>query len=706
MDASALLRTRRALTAQPWWPRVEPFAVASGVAITYFIGATVGLELAFANRNVTAIWPPTGIAVAALLIFGPRIWIGIAVGALCANVANGAPFDTAAAIAVGNTLAPLLAVWLLGRLGMRRSLDRLRDVLLLVLVGGLTAMTVSATWGTLALIATGQVMGSGTASVWLVWWIGDALGVVIFAPLFLTLASSSAREPLRERSREALLLFTTAAVVAILVFGTHVRLAHLLYPFAVWAALRFYQGGASLLTLLVATIAILQTIAGNGPFADMSENTNLISLQIFNAAIGLTSMTLATVMRERLRAQQALHRASRELEDRVAQRTVELATSETRMREAQALAHIGAWHWDVESDVVTWTDEMYRIYGVQPGSFAATRDGYFERVHPDHLEQVRGAVVHALKAGGSYEHEYRIVRPNGEVRWVHARGEVVFDPDAKRVVALQGFCHDITARRESEDKLRLAFEGEREATRRLRALDEMKNSLLAAVSHELRTPLTVILGVATTLQRPDIELAENDQRDLLARLAANAQRLDKLLMDLLNLDRLNRGVIEPRPRVTAISEVADRIVAALEIATHPVIVGAENALAFVDPAQLERIIENLIANATKHTPSGTPIWVRAKEQPEGILIAIEDAGPGVPSDMSTAIFEPFRQGNTPSHAPGTGIGLSLVARFARLNGGRAWVEDRPGGGASFRVLLPSAHGSFLEPSSGAASGAA
>jgi two-component system OmpR family sensor kinase len=109
----------------------------------------------------------------------------------------------------------------------------------------------------------------------------------------------------------------------------------------------------------------------------------------------------------------------------------------------------------------------------------------------------------------------------------------------------------------------------------------------------------------------------------------------------------------------------------------------------VDPPKVERIVENLLANAATHTPPGTPVWVRVEAREQGALLVVEDAGPGVPAQLRETIFQPFRQGPRPnSHAPGLGVGLALVRVFAQLHGGRAWVEERPGRGASFRVHLP------------------
>ena len=232
----------------------------------------------------------------------------------------------------------------------------------------------------------------------------------------------------------------------------------------------------------------------------------------------------------------------------------------------------------------------------------------------------------------------------------------------------------------------------REAADRLRGLDEMKNMFLDAVSHELRTPLAAVLGIALTLESEQVELSDSEKRDLLTRLAANARKLERLLSDLLDLDRLVRGIVEPNRRVTDMGALVRRVVEASEIcADRSVTVEAGEVVLAVDAAKVERIVENLVANTARHTPAGTGIWVRVTPQDGGVLISIEDEGEGVPHELKSAIFEPFRQGPQRSrHSPGVGIGLSLVARFAELHGGRAWVEDREGGGAAFRVFLPGA----------------
>jgi two-component system sensor histidine kinase KdpD len=249
---------------------------------------------------------------------------------------------------------------------------------------------------------------------------------------------------------------------------------------------------------------------------------------------------------------------------------------------------------------------------------------------------------------------------------------------------------DITQRREAEERLERALDVEREATRRLRSLDEMKNTFLQAVSHDLRTPLAAILGLAVTLERGEIELPREEARDLARRIARNARRLDRLVRDLLDLDRLARGIVEPKRYPTDVGGLVRRIVEESDLVDGDrVTLDTPRVIAAVDASKVERIVENLLANTVRHTPGDTRVWVRVVPVDDGVRIAVEDDGPGVPQDLRETVFEPFRQGpDAPEHAPGVGVGLTLVRRFAELHGGRAWVEEREGGGASFRVELP------------------
>lgn len=309
-------------------------------------------------------------------------------------------------------------------------------------------------------------------------------------------------------------------------------------------------------------------------------------------------------------------------------------------------------------------------------------------LHPEDAQRAVDEYLAGVATERPFSLEYRLVRPDGRLIWCHEEA-VVLPRDEGRPTIVQGVITDVTERKLAEEALQESERREREAADRLRVLDDMKNTFLAAVSHELRSPLTSILGLALTLERSD--LMEEDRVDLLGRLASNARKLDRLLKDLLDIDRLNRGIVEPQYRDTDVGALARRTLNSLELPDRSILVEADPVVVPVDPAKIERIVENLVANACRHTAADVGIWVRVRAEDDGVLLAVEDDGPGVPPELWHEIFAPFSQGPTASpQSPGTGIGLSLVARFAELHGGRAWVQDRDGGGASFRVFLPRA----------------
>jgi signal transduction histidine kinase len=246
--------------------------------------------------------------------------------------------------------------------------------------------------------------------------------------------------------------------------------------------------------------------------------------------------------------------------------------------------------------------------------------------------------------------------------------------------------------------LEASFARERSDAEKVSRLNDQKTAILNAVSHDLRNPLTALLGAASVLERHDLD--DRMRAELVEGIQVSGRKMFRLVDDLLDLDRLERGMGEPDRRDVDVREVLARVVEEERKAG-----GRDVALAcpeglreFVDPVQLERIVDNLILNAIKHTQG--PVEVRADAGPAGLEMTVRDFGPGVPDELKTVVFEPFRTGKG---STGIGIGLSLVARFAEQHGGRAWVEDAPGGGAAFRVELP---GSTPAVSSAAASSVA
>src|SRR5215212_11030179 len=206
----------------------------------------------------------------------------------------------------------------------------------------------------------------------------------------------------------------------------------------------------------------------------------------------------------------------------------------------------------------------------------------------------------------------------GQVRWVRDEAVLVRAGDG-RPLFWQGILTDITASHQVADHLAEALDREQEAAQLL-AVDAMKTTFLQAVSHDLRTPLTTILGIALTLEHRAAGLPAADLADLLRRLSGNARKLDRLLGDLLDLDRLARGTLTPRRQLLDLGALAQRVVEDTGVTDeHPVVVDAPPVYVAADAPKLERIIENLLVNAARHTPAGTTIWVRLEARDDGVV---------------------------------------------------------------------------------------
>ncbi|MEX0989229.1 MAG: PAS domain-containing protein [Actinomycetota bacterium] len=329
------------------------------------------------------------------------------------------------------------------------------------------------------------------------------------------------------------------------------------------------------------------------------------------------------------------------------------------------------------------------LVGYTPEEIYADPGMWRELLHPDDRERVLSQDAEANATGDEISWEYRMLHKDGHTVWIRDEARVIRDGEG-RPCFWQGFMLDITQQKNAEERLAEALGVERQATQRLRELDEMKNTFLQAVSHDLRTPLAAILGLAVTLERSDLELDPGDAQDLARRITKNARKLDRLVRDLLDLDRLSRGIVAPKRVPVDLGSLVRRVVAESDLITErDLAVETEEVVLDIDAPKIERIVENLLANTARHTPPGTHVWIRVVREDTGAVIAVEDDGTGVDPADRDRIFEAFRQGpEAPTHAPGVGVGLTLVARFADLHGGRAWVEERPGGGASFRVFLP------------------
>ncbi|MDX1698054.1 MAG: MASE1 domain-containing protein, partial [Thiohalobacterales bacterium] len=300
--------------------RPLPFILALlATAVLYTAGAELGLSLALVHDNVTAVWPPSGIALAALLILGMRLWPAITIGAFTVNFLADLPLLPAIGIAMGNTLAAVIGALLVERLVRVNPLDSLRGVLVLVAGGGLFATTVSATIGTTTLMDAGLASRPELQTIWLTWWLGDSGGVLLVTPLLLAWRQLPRVNATVLYALEAVALLLCTLLVAQLVFGRSSPLAINHYPLAflplttlVWSAVRFGSHGVTACLVLIATSAVWGTIGGSGPFVRENINESLLLLQAFMGVTTVAALLLGASLREREHAQQLLDRHHRE----------------------------------------------------------------------------------------------------------------------------------------------------------------------------------------------------------------------------------------------------------------------------------------------------------------------------------------------------------------------------------------------------------
>ena len=678
-------------------PLVRRAGILAVLAGAYFAAGRLGLSLAFVNESATAIWPPSGIAIAAVLIWGPQVWPGVLAGAFFVNLANaGAPL-AALLIACGNTSEALLAGMFVRRFaGGTAVFDETKRIFLYVAaVAG--AASVAATIGLLALVATGLAADSDRGMTWITWWAGDLAGALLVTPALITWSKPRTGEWPWTRRLEAALLFVILAAVCYWVFGptaAGIRSYPLMFavlPPLLWAALRFGQRTATAAVLVTAVGAIAGTLQGFGPFARQTPNESLLLLQAYLCVKMIAMLSLAAEVAARQEVERQMRGLNADLASRIESRSRDLERLHSRLVEAQHVAHIGSWEWDVAADSIWWSDEMYRLYGLPVGS-SISYERFLERVHPDDRTFVHDVVSHSGQTGEPFAFEHRVVTPAGVERVLHAQGHVVLDQHGK-VSRMLGIGHDVTERKQSEEE-RLQLAREQAARREAEEASRMKDQFLATLSHELRTPLHTIVGWAQLLkaQAPD----ENLRRRAVDAIQRNVAIQAQLVSDILDISRINSGSavsLDVRPlTVASVMEAAAEVVRpVLEAKRIELAVSIpDSASVLGDPQRLQQVFWNVLSNAAKFVPEGGHIIVRAGAEEGSVRVWIEDDGPGIDEDFLPHIFEQFSQADSSltREYGGLGLGLAISRSFVELHGGTISAANRPEGGAVFTVQLP------------------
>ena len=431
------------------------------VFVAYFAAGKLGQATAnIRSSNLGPVWPAYGIALAALLLYGYRVWVGIAAAAFLVAFLSAVPHVAAVGQAAGATLAALIGAFLLRRIAkFDSSLSRLRDALALILLGALGSAMVSASIGVSTLYAAHVRAYTGIGSAWLIYWLGDSTGVLLVTPLVLT-APNLLRIRTRVRIAEFAALLLLLTLVCIIVVGDlpliPVKLHFLAFavlPFVIWAAIRFGVSGAAMSTLIVSAIATVATAFGFGPFAQNTSFTNAVLLDVFFAVLSVSGLTLAAVIAEREKAESERERLVRE------QAAMEVRLRLATIVESSDDAIISK---DLEGVIVSWNSGAQRIFGFTEAEAVGQP---ITIIIPPELQEEENKILQRLWAGESIE-QYETFRVTKEGKKLNV--SLVISPlkdSTGRIIGASKIARDITERkqtqdnlRESEERLRLAVE--------------------------------------------------------------------------------------------------------------------------------------------------------------------------------------------------------------------------------------------------------
>ncbi|HEY2968808.1 MAG TPA: MASE1 domain-containing protein [Casimicrobiaceae bacterium] len=678
------------------------------LAAVYFVAAKLSLVFAIPPGYATAVWPPSGIALAATLLWGTRLWPGVWLGAVLINFTiEGSPL-LAVLIASGNTLEAVVGAALIRRYTGMHGYFETGDAV--VKFAGLAALsaTIAAAIGVSSISLLKALPWSQfVVNAW-TWWQGDASGMIIVTPLIASWYGGAWRRWSLPKAIEAGALASALALTTLIIFGgvpgeaTSLPLAFITLPFVIWAAIRFGQREVTTVTAMVCAIAIWYTIQGRGPFGLGSSNAALLFLVAYTSTLVLTGLVLSAVIGERERAIAELRKSNEELEQRVEERTLELEVSNQTLRaeltehgrQAEILRQseerfrllvdgvkdYAIFMLDADGKVVSWNTGAESIKGYTAPEIIGKHFSVFYT--PEDL--ARNWPEHELvvaRAEGRFEEEGWRVRKDGSRFWASVVIAALYDNE-HRVRGFAKVTRDLTSRRRIEA---------------LQESERQMNEFLAMLAHELRNPLASIVN-ALSLMR---STPGQEQAEFQGVIERQTTLLARIVDDLLDISRITRGKIALKKEVLDVNEVVARTLESC----RPLIDAHKHAVELrlpderlpvdADSTRLSQVVLNLISNAVKYTPEEGRITIAMSREDGEAVLRVRDTGIGIPAALLPKVFDLFVQGDRSLDRTegGLGIGLTLVKRLVEMH--RGSVSASSGGlgeGSEFVVRLPLALG--------------
>jgi PAS domain S-box-containing protein len=469
------------------WPPKSGKDVAKSLLVitSCFLAGQIGLKITDLHPPVSPVWPPTGVAFAALILLGYRVWPEILIAAFLICESASTPFKASLAISIGETVSVLAAAYLVNTFARGiKAFDTAQGVFKFVLFACIISPTIAATICIGYLYPAGFSQGPDKAVMWLTWCVGDGVGAFLFAPFLITILGTSHHRLDNRETLELSVMLVSLIAVCLTVFGPFSAFVHqkqllqawICIPFLIWAGFRFCQLEAAGTTLLLFGLAIWGTFHGYGPFVTSNSNVSLMTLAAFVGVTGTATLAIAATLSERRHVQEGLlglqsilhatvdgktrdlTATIETLQVEVVERMVvekDLRESNARFEQLTATISDVFWLMDVANMRILYISPAYEtVWGRPCSSLYHDPHSWIDAVHPDDYERAL-TFFDRETAESRYEAEYRIVRPDGEVRHIWDRGYIVRDENG-RVARIAGLASDITEKKLLQEELREA----------------------------------------------------------------------------------------------------------------------------------------------------------------------------------------------------------------------------------------------------------